>query len=137
MGNPLKATVRILPPEEWPKLVRDGIEPFATYGLPDIALRDNWRMVVAEEDGRIIALSSLRTEVLNDWFIAPSARKSPTLVERLWRETKQVLDDAGVRTIHATAGDPGVQEMLPRLGYFRAPGDLYLLHTADCILNTR
>jgi hypothetical protein len=130
-------TFRDLPAAEWPNLLRDGIEPFATFGLPPNP--DHWRMVVAEEDGRIMALSSLRNEVLNDWWIHPDAQHSPTLVSGLWLATKAVLDDAGVSRIHATVSDaqPEVQYMVERLGYIPAGGKLYLLYVPDAILNER
>lgn len=115
-------------------MVTDGIEPFATYGVPDPG---HWKFIAAEQDGRIIGVSSLYETVHNDWFIAPDARRSPAVVTGLWQETKRVLDEAGVAMIHATVSDsqPQVQAMVERLGYQPAQGQLYLLFTDACVLN--
>lgn len=129
-------TFRLLPPEEWARLVADGVEPFATYGLPD---PDHWRMLVCEVDGRVVGVSSLYETVHNDWWIAPDARRHPAIVSGLWRETKRVLDEAGIAMVHATVSDiqPEVQAMVERLGYLPAGGKLYLLHVPDCVLNDK
>ena len=130
-------TFRLLPPEEWTRLVETGMEPFVSFGLPD---PEHWRLIVAEVEGRIIGLSGLYNSVHNDpWWIAPEARHSPTVVRGLWRETKKVLDEAGVSFIYATVADqqPEVQAMVQRLGYVPAPGKLFLLNVADCALNDK
>jgi hypothetical protein len=126
-------TFRELPFGEWARLVTDGIEPFASHGLP---APDHWRMLVAEQAGVIVACSSLYETVHNDWWIAATARHHPALVGGLWRETSRVLAEAGVTLLHATVRDaqPEVQAMVERLGYIPAGGQLYLLHVPDCIL---
>lgn len=132
-------TFRLLPEVEWPRLIQDGMEPFASQGLPPVEVRANWRIIVAEDDGRIIGLSSLRTEVLNDWTIHPEARRSAHLVTGLWQQTRAVLDQEGVSLVHATVQDdqPEVQSMVERLGYVNAPGKLYVLYVPACLLNER
>lgn len=129
-------TFRELPPAEWMRLVTDGIEPFATHGLPD---PQHWRLIVAEENGRIIACSSLVEQVHNHWFIHPAAQKRPQLVSGLWQATKTVLDAAEVQLVHATISDeqPEVQDMVERLGYIPAGGKLYLMPVANAVLNER
>lgn len=125
---------RELPEGEWGRLVTDGIEPFATHGLPP---PDHWRMLVAEQDGVIVACSSLYETVHNDWWIAATARSHPALVTGLWQETARILTQAGVELLHATVSDsqPEVQAMVERLGYIPAGGQLYLLHVPECVLN--
>jgi hypothetical protein len=127
---------RELPRREWPRLVQDGIEPFASSGLPD---NEHWRMLVCEQDGRIVGASILYDTVHNDWYIAPSARRNPAIVTGLWRETEKVLTAAGLSIVHTTVLDaqPEVQMMVERLGYLPAGGKLYLLHVPDCVLNER
>lgn len=130
-------TFRTLPEAEWPRLIAEGVEPFATYGLPPVEARPHWRMIVAERDGRIIGLSSLRTEILNDWAIQPEARRNPAIVVGLWRETKACLDREGIGLIHTTVRDEQVevQDMVERLGYVGSPGKIYVLITDQCRLN--
>lgn len=130
-------TCRLLPPDEWPRLIEAGFEPFATYGLPEHP--DHWRMIVAEADGQIVGLSSLRNEILNDWNIHPDARYSPSLIVGLWQATKAVLDAEGIDRLHATVSElqPEVQVMIQRLGYVPAAGKLFLLHVPDAVLNPR
>lgn len=129
-------TFRRLPPDEWPRLLEAGIEPFATVGLPDPA---HWILVAAEMDGRIVGVSSLVETVQNHWHIAPAARRSAAVVVGLWRETEAVLTEHGVTVLHATVADdqPEVQAMVERLGYQAAHGKLYVLHVPDAILSGR
>lgn len=127
-------TFRQLPPEEWPRIVEAGIEPFATYGLPDPT---HWIFLVAEQDGGILGVSSLYETVHNDWFIAPAARRHPAIVQGLWNATRAALEEYGVQMIHATVSDAQVevQAMVERLGYQKAQGQLYVLFVPNCVLN--
>jgi hypothetical protein len=129
-------TFRKLPVGEWGRLITDGIEPFASHGLPD---PDHWRMLVGEQNGVIVGVSSLYETVHNDWWIAPNGRNHPALVTGLWRETARELAEAGVTMVHATVRDvqPDVQAMVERLGYLPSGGQLYILYVPDCTLNRR
>lgn len=128
-------TFRLLPVAEWGKIVEAGIEPFASRGLPEES--DHWRMLVAEEEGRILGVSCLTEVVQNHWFITPGSRRNPAIVQGLWSATQQLLTEAGVGLLYATVSDdqPEVQDMVERLGYVKAPGQLYLLYVPDCLLN--
>lgn len=129
-------TFRRLPPEEWSKVIEAGIEPFVTHGIPDPA---HWILVVAELDGRIVGVSSLVEIVTNHWHILPEARRSPSVVVGLWRETEAVLTEHAVTTLHTTVADtqPEVQDLVERLGYQPADGKLYILRVGDAILSRR
>lgn len=129
-------TFRELPTADWHRLVADGIEPFATHGLPD---PEHWRLVVAEDGGRIVACSSLVETVHNDWFVRPEVQRNPVLVAGLWLATKRVLDDHQVSLIHATVSDyqPDVQAMVERFGYIPAEATLYVLRVDQAVLNSR
>lgn len=121
-------TTRQLPPEEWHRILDQGIEPFATHGLPGDP--SHWRLVVAEEDGVIVGLSGLYEAVHNDpWWVAPAYRGHPTILRRLWQEVRSVLDEHDVRMVFATVADdqPDVQQLAERFGFEPAPGRLYLL----------
>lgn len=130
-------TYRELPPDEWHVLVKRGVEPFASCGLPDPA---HWIIVAAFEGEELVAVSGLYETVHNDpWWIAPNHRRSPSLVAGLWRKTREVLQAHGIEGIHVTVRDdqPEVQDIVERLGYRPAPGKLYILRVADAILNRR
>ena len=127
---------RVLDPSEWPLLVRDGIEPYATYGLPD---PEHTILIAALQDGRIMGVSNLTEVVVNHWHIAPQARRSPVMVQGLWRETERILIERGVPSIHATVADANVdvQQMVEDLGYEPAEGRLYIIGVGDSILSGR
>ena len=127
---------RVLDPSEWPLLVRDGIEPYATYGVPD---PEHTILVAALQDGRIMGVSHLGEAVVNHWSIAPSARRSPTMVQGLWRETERILQDKGVPAIHTTVAyaQVEVQQMVEDLGYQPAEGRLYIIGVGDSVLSGR
>lgn len=130
-------TFRLLPPAEWPRLITEGVEPFASVGiLPD---PEHGLIVVAEVDGRIMGVSSLLEAVHNHWWIRPDARRSPTMVTGLWETTYQTLVERNCPMIHTTVDERQVevQAMVERMGYMPAPGQLYLLPIEDCVLNER
>lgn len=129
-------TFRELPEAEWPRILEAGIEPFATYGLPDPA---HWILVVAEAEGRILGVSSLGEAVHNHWHIQPEARRSPTLVTGLWQATRAALESRGVNLLHTVVDEqlPEVQDMVRRLGYQPAEGTLFQIPVAACVLNGR
>lgn len=114
---------RILPPEEWWRV--EHLEPFATGGLPNPA---NWRIVVVERDGEVVAMCSLFDTVHWDLFwIAESERTNPVVVKDLVEGGVQVMDDYQIDMVHTTVplGRPDLGEMLERLGFAPAPGELY------------
>lgn len=125
---------RPLAPAEWPLLIRDGIEPYATYGLPDPA---HTILIAALQDGRIMGVSHLGEAVLNHWSISTEARRSPSLVQGLWRETERVLQEKGVPSIHTTVADAQVevQDMVERLGYQPADGKLYIIGVGQSVIS--
>lgn len=121
---------RELPWSEWPKLVIDRVEPFATHGLPPA--NDHWRIVVTEIDDRIVAAVSLHTQVHFDpWWIADEHRKNPGVVRGLLRESLSILDTVGIDHVFATVAEPAVAALAEHLGFRPAPGTLYLLTTTQ------
>ena len=125
-------TTRVLPPQEWHKIVDAGIEPFATHGLPDPA---HWRFVVAEDEGQLVGLDGLYETIHNDpWWVHPAYRGHPTMLRKLWTETREVLHQFGVGVVHVTIGDPQVQEIAERFGFQPTPGKLYWMATDGCLV---
>lgn len=125
---------RVLPVWEWSKVLDANIEPYATHGLPD---PEHTILVVAEADGHILGVSHLGEIVVNHWAIAPAARRSPILVEGLWQETERVLIEKGVPAIHTTVADAqvDVRDMIERLGYVPAEGQLYIIGVGQSTLS--
>lgn len=125
-------TVRVLPPEEWPRL-RDH-DPFTTGGLPDPA---HWRIIVAEQDTRIVAFTCLYEAVhYEPIWIHEDFRRHPQLFQDLWHVSKQVLDEAGVQLLFAQVPDtlPQQKRLIEKFGFQPAPGQLYLLHLPDAVI---
>jgi hypothetical protein len=116
-------TSRTLPPDEWSKVA--AIEPFASGGLPDPAY---WRIVVVERDEVIVACCSLFDAVHWDCFwIAEADQKNPVVVRELVEGGVGVMDDLGIDLVHTTVAHDrqDLQDLLIRLGFSRAPGDLF------------
>ena len=125
-------TVRLLPPEEWGKLLAQGLEPWTSGGLPD---PDHWHIVVAEDAaGTIVGFCGMYETVhYEPIWINPEWRRHPAVFGRLWRESRAILDAAGVQLIHATVPDdlPLQQTLVERFGFTPAAGKLYLLYVPD------
>lgn len=128
-------TIRELPPDAWQKLIDDGVEPYATLGEVPGGSGDNWHVFVAEdEDGRIVASTSLHTQVHWDpWWIAEAQRDNPLVVRGLIRESRALLLANQVPHVFATIDDAhlATQLVAERLGFVKATGQLYLLDVAD------
>lgn len=121
-------TFRELPPAEWSRLL--AVPPYATVGIP--ADNGEWRILVAEEDGRIVGHTSLHTQVHWDpWWIAPSA--GPGVVRGLISQGRDLLESLGIGQVHCTIDDAHrvTQDLAERLGFSPAPGKLYLLNITE------
>ncbi len=123
-------TLRELPPAEWPQLIVQGLPPYASGGLPP----DNghWRILVAEDDGRIVAHTALHTQVHFDpWYVAPGAGAGA--VRGLLTEGRDLLQSLGIDHVFCTIDQSHVltQDLAERLGFTPAPGQLYLLTLDD------
>lgn len=119
--------VRALPIDEWDRLLT--LPPFQEQGLPDPRF---WRIIVAEQGGpggRIVAHVSVWTAVHCEpvWF-DPDARHHPALFMGIWREARQVVEDAGGSMVFATIDDDrtDLQTLWEKFGFVRAPGRLYV-----------
>lgn len=114
---------RVLPPEDWSKVAH--LEPFASGGLPN---PENWRIVVVERDGAIVAMCSLFDAVHWDIFhVAEAERGNPVVFKELIEGGVSVMDAYDVRQVHTTVpfARPDLAEMLQRFGFEPAPGELY------------
>ena len=127
MTTTTATTIRELPSEEWPRLL--DFEPFASAGLPNA---DFWRVIVGEDDGRIIGFTCIYTAVhFEPVWTDPAYRHQPDLFRGLWRESKKILDEHGVQMIFAVVPDslPHQKALVEHVGFVPAPGQLYVVET--------
>lgn len=127
----MSVTFRELPGPEWPKLVEDGIFPYAQYGIPPPS--DNWRIFVAERDGKIVGCTSLHTQVHWDPWYVDSAEDGLGTVRGLIRQGRDVLRNLGIDHAFCTIDNANLitQDIAERLGFKPAPGKLYLLNVPE------
>lgn len=123
-------TTRVLPPEEWTRLV--DFEPFRSTGLPDRP--DLWRIGVVERDGQIVAFSALFTTVHWDLFhVVPAERGNPAVFRALLERGAETMIEHQIAVVHTTvpAGQPELEAMLERFGFTRTEGALYYLQRSS------
>lgn len=125
-------TFRELPAVEWPRLVEQGIYPYAMSGLPD-PKDGNWRILVAERGGQIVGCTSVHTQVHWDPWYVDSKQDGLSIVRGLIRQGRDLLLDLGIEHAFATIDDQHLitQDLAARLGFTPAPGKLYLLNVPD------
>lgn len=116
--------IRVLPVDEWPRLLAH--EPFASGGLPDPTF---WRIIVAEQDQRIVAFVCLWTAIHCEpvWF-DPAHRHHPKLFLGLWQAARAEVEACDGQMVFATVDDdrPDLQDLWQRFGFVRAPGRMYV-----------
>src|SRR5262245_49262788 len=116
--------VHELDASQWYRLL--DFEPFASGGIPS---PPHWRIVVAEDGGEIIAFTCLYTAVhYEPIWIDARHRHRPGLFAELWRQSKAICEECGVKLIFSVVSDtlPQQQELVQRFGFHRAPGQLFL-----------
>lgn len=124
---------RLLQADEWEKLLE--WEPFKSYGLPDLTAREQWQVIVVEDEGRIVAISGMFNAIHWDlWQVAPDYQRNPAVIRSLIREGRQLLLEHDIPQVHAiiSADAPEIlRSQALRLGLKPAPGQLYWSATAD------
>lgn len=116
-------TTRVLPPEELHRL--STIPPYSAGGLPNA---ENWRIVVVERDGAIVASCALFDTVHWDYFwMADDERGNPVVFKDLLEGSVRVMQHYGITIVHTTIPSHRTElaAMLTRFGFTRVPGDLY------------
>jgi hypothetical protein len=113
-------TSRVLPRDEWPRLV--GTEAGEIWPhLPEGSLP-----VVVEHDGAIVGCHVLipywHVECL---WIAPNARGRGAVARRLWAAVRETARFMHVRTAFTAALDDRVRGLLEHVGAMKLPGDHY------------
>jgi RimJ/RimL family protein N-acetyltransferase len=127
----MSVTFRELPAAEWQTLIDQGIFPYAQYGVPPD--NGNWRILVAEREGKIIGCTSLHTQVHWDPWYVDSNEEGLATVRGLIRQGRDVLKTLGIAHAFCTIDDANLitQDIAERLGFKPAPGKLYLLNVTE------
>jgi hypothetical protein len=116
---------RVLPEAEWARVA--DRPPYDQAGLPPPD--HHWLILVVEDDaGAIVASCALSDQVHWDGFhINPEARGNAAVFRAMLAFGLQELQAAGVPGAHLTIpdGQPGLEHMVERFGFFRAPGVLF------------
>lgn len=124
-------TFRELPFAEWPRLQAEGIYPYSVVGVPES--NEQWRIFVAEREGKIVGCTSMHTQVHWDPWFVDSNEDGLALVRGLIRQGRDVL--TGLHIDHAFCTIEETQQMTQqlaeRLGFKPGPGKLYLLNIPD------
>lgn len=103
-------TTRHLPPAEWHKLAHTELGAVASLLTPDT------QVVVIEDAGQIVACWSL----LPVWhaegvWIAPSYRRSVSVVTRLLAAMRAMVATVGAKAVVTSSASPEVEALLEKL----------------------
>lgn len=120
-------TSRVLPPEEWPRLV--GTEAEALWPTLD---PEYSRIVVVERDGEIVAchvlMNVLHVECL---WIHPESRGKASVGRRLWHAVQDEARATGVRAVMTHADSDQVRGLLERAGAVPLVGETFMVPIAS------
>lgn len=112
---------RILPREEWPRLV--GTELETVWPLLDPATT---RIVVVERTGAIVGCHALFIALhAEGLWLAPAERGRSSVAGRLWKAVQANVRAMGSRGFLTAAVDDTVRGLLAHVGATQLPGDHY------------
>ncbi len=114
-------TTRMLPIEEWSKLI--GTEAETVWPLLDPARAS---VLVVEDEGAIVGtwifMTVLHAECL---WIAPSHRRKASVGRRLWQGLKRYVRQEGIPVVATAAASDEIRALLEHAGAEKVPGDHY------------
>lgn len=115
---------RILPPEEWPRLI--GTEAEALW--PHLDSRSSQIIVVEDVDGVIVGtwalMNMLHAECL---WIAPGHRGGGAVARRLLTGLRDQMKQRGTMTVATSAISEDVKALLTKLGALKLEGDHFVM----------
>lgn len=115
---------RILPPEEWSRLV--GTEAEAVW--PHLDSRRASVIVVEDESGRIVGTWTLITQLHAEClWIDPEHRGRGSVARRLWKELQLRAKAFGAPTVATSAVSDDVRTLLEHVGAIKLEGDHYVM----------
>lgn len=117
-------TTRLLPPDEWPRLI--GTELETVWPLLD---RDRAQIVVVEDDaGAIVGCWALFPLIHAEGvWIAPEHRGKAVVARHLYRGMVQTARAMQARTVLTAAVDEDVTRLLAHLQAQQLPGQHFVL----------
>ena len=117
---------RILPPEEWPRLVGTEAEAAWPYFNPE-----HTKILVVEEDGEIIgtwtAVQVVHAECI---WVAPSHRGSFGVWKRLLRGMRDMATAWGANRVLTASASPEVTNLILKWGGVPVPCETFVLQIA-------
>jgi hypothetical protein len=120
-------TCRLLPPEEWPRLV--GTEAETVWPMLDPS---SARVLVVEDGDRIVGCWILapywHAECV---WIAPERRGQSSVARRLWGFMRQTVIDLGGRGFITAALTDEVKALIQHLGGIPMPGTHYAVRVKE------
>lgn len=115
-------TSRLLPREEWPRLIGTNAETIWP------ALPADANVLAIEQDGAIVGCVILaqvyHAECL---WIAPEHRGKSAVARRLWALLVDTAASLGVRTVAAAAVSDQMKTILAHVGAIRVPAETYVM----------
>lgn len=113
---------RILPPEEWPKLLD---RTFRETGLPDPNLCTV--LVVETPLGEIVGTWIAITAVHLEGLWVDPAHRGTSVASRLLKGMTSILQEAGILASFTLISDPQVAALASKAGFTRYPADTWVL----------
>lgn len=121
-------TSRILPREEWARLV--GTEAETVWPLLDPARAE---VLVVEHDGDIVGTWILMNVVHAEClWIAPAHRHGVSVARRLWTLMRRTAAAMGVPVVATAAVTDEVRSLLDHVGAVKVAGDHYAMRIETC-----
>lgn len=125
---PEGVTLRPLPADEYSRFA--NVPPFDKIGLPDPST--SWVLIGEDPQKKIVlywfVYAALHVEPL---WIAEEYQTRPRLILRAWQEVKGFIAKTSAKMAFAMLRDPALAAMAVRLGFERAPWELYYVSTRE------
>lgn len=115
-------TTRILPQDEWPKLM--GTEAEAVW--PHLDPMKSHVMVV-EEHGEIIACHVLMQVLHAECLWVSERHRTPTVSRALWNSVQTQARKLGAKSLATAANDERVKRLLAYVGATKLEGEHYVI----------
>jgi hypothetical protein len=128
----MELTRRILPPAEWPRLLIEQPEnplvaQLRVTGMPDPGAT---RIVVVERDGQIVASWMIFAAIHAEPVYVNVDARTPGVIKALLEQTVEALQEEKVTIAFGVIADVDLLVNAPmahRLGFQKAPGELYFI----------
>lgn len=122
---------RVLPPEEWPRLVGTEAETAWPHFDPE-----NTRVLVVEDGGEIVATwTVMRVVHVECLWAKPSHRGMFGVAKRLLKAMRETASAWGARNVVTGSVSPHVTDLIRRFGGMPMPCESFVLPVE--IVNTR